>query len=77
MRFEVGFAQGSSLVHLTHTTLSLDALCGHGEPIEFHGEPDLAVICEDCDRIGRELAADPGGWMRITTTQLPTLRAAA
>jgi hypothetical protein len=77
MRLEAGFAQGSSVVHLTHTTLSLDALCGHDEPIGFHGEPDLAVICEDCDRIGRELAGDPAGWMRITTTQLPALRAAA
>ncbi len=76
VRLEAGFENDSAVVHLTRTTLVADALCGH-EPIGFHGEPDLAVICEDCDRIGRELGGDPAGWMRGPVMETQALRRAA
>ena len=47
----------------THTSLVSDALCGE-ESIGFHGEPELAVICDECDRLGRELDGDHEAWMQ-------------
>jgi hypothetical protein len=61
---EAGYTEGSAVVHLTHTSLVSHALCGE-ESIGFQGEPELAVICDDCDRIGRELGHDPEAWMQV------------
>ena len=38
MLLEPGYAEGTRVVHLTHTTLVVEALCG--EQAELHGEPD-------------------------------------
>jgi hypothetical protein len=45
--FSVGHASGSRIVHLTHTSLVADALCGE-IGIDRLGEPDLAIVCEEC-----------------------------
>jgi hypothetical protein len=52
----------------------VEALCG--EPVHLDGEPDIAVICEDCDRLGREADGDPGEWVGGAAVRLE-LRAAA
>jgi len=46
MRLQPGHAEDSRTVHLTHTILVVEALCG--EEIVFQGEPDIAVICVEC-----------------------------
>ena len=51
-----------------------EALCG--EPVQLDGEPDIAVICEDCDRLGREAGGDPAEWIAGATVRIE-LRAAA
>ena len=56
MRIETGFADGSAIVHLTHTALVADALCG--EAVAFSGLPDLAVICDECSRLAGAAAVD-------------------
>jgi hypothetical protein len=61
MLLETGFQTSSRAVHLTHTTLTGEALCGESG-IDCLGEPDLAAICEDCDRIGRELGLEHDHW---------------
>jgi len=40
------------------------------------GEPDIAVICEHCDRLGREAGGDPGEWVTEAAVRVE-LRAAA
>ena len=61
MRFYAGHTEGSRVVHLTARSFLVEALCG--EPVHLDGEPDVAVICEDCDRLGREADGDPGEWV--------------
>ena len=53
MLLEPGYAEGTRVVHLTHTTLVVEALCG--EQAELHGEPDLAVLCDECLEHARAL----------------------
>jgi hypothetical protein len=52
----------------------VEALCG--EPVQLDGEPDIAVICEDCDHLGREAGGDPGEWVTDAAVRVE-LRAAA
>ena len=73
---EIGFVEGSAIVHLTRTSLVSHALCGE-DSIAFHGEPDLAVMCEECDWLGRELHGDPETSMRVTVAGTHVLRHAA
>ena len=61
MEFYAGHTQGSRIVHLTAHSFFAEALCG--EPVHLDDEPDLAVICQDCDRLGREADGDPGVWV--------------
>ena len=61
VRFYAGHTEGSRVVHLTARSFLVEALCG--EPVHLDGEPDVAVICEDCDRLGREADGDPGEWV--------------
>ena len=53
MVLEPAHAEGTRVVHLTHTTLVVEALCG--EQAELHGEPDLAVLCDECLEHARAL----------------------
>ena len=64
----------SRIVHLTTRSFLVEALCG--EPVHLDGEPDIAVICEDCDRLGREAGGDPGEWVTGAAVRVE-LRAAA
>ena len=61
MVLEPAHAEGTRVVHLTHTTLIVEALCG--EPVELHGEPDLAVLCDECLERARALRIDVSVWM--------------
>jgi hypothetical protein len=65
MRLVPGYVDGSAIVHLTHTTLSDEALCGEAV-VDVDGEPDLAIVCEECDRIGREVGQRE--WARVSRT---------
>jgi hypothetical protein len=61
VEFYAGHTEGSRVVHLTEYSFLVEALCG--EPVHLDGEPDRAVICEECDRLGREADGDPGEWV--------------
>lgn len=71
--FHPAHVDGSRIVHLTRTTLLVEALCG--ETIVFDGHPDLAVICEECDLLAREAGGDPETWVALEAVL--QLRAAA
>ena len=62
MRIEAGFAVGS-VVHLTHTRLVGDALCG--AEVTHLGFPDLAVICEECDQLAVAAGGDRAEWLKL------------
>ena len=74
MEFYAGHTEESRIVHLTARSFLVEALCG--EPLQLDGEPDIAVICEDCDRLGREAGGDPAEWVVGATVRVE-LRAAA
>lgn len=74
MEFYAGHTEGSRIVHLTARSFFVEALCG--EPVALDGEPDIAVICEDCDRLGREAGGDPDEWVTAAAVRVE-LRAAA
>ncbi len=46
MHLQSAHVAGTRIVHLTHTTLVIESLCG--EQVESHGEPDLPVMCDEC-----------------------------
>ena len=73
--FYTGHVEASRIVHRTQASFLTQALCG--EPVGLDGEPDLAVICEDCDRLAREARADPDGWVADVADVRLELRAAA
>lgn len=60
MVLEPAHAEGTQVVHLTHTTLVVEALCG--EQTGLHGEPDLPVFCDECLELARALGVDVGLW---------------
>lgn len=71
MQLQPGHAEDSRIVHLTHTSLVVEALCG--EDIRFHGEPDVAVICVECLEFADSHGIDATAWSRETlvTVRLP------
>ncbi|HEX7069402.1 MAG TPA: hypothetical protein VF190_01295 [Rhodothermales bacterium] len=74
VEFYPGHVEGSRTVHLTGCSFFVEALCG--ESVYLDGEPDVAVICEGCDRLGREAGGDPGEWVTGAAVRVE-LRAAA
>ena len=74
MEFYTACTEGTRVVHLTSRSFLVEALCG--EPVHLDGEPDIAVICEDCDRLGREAGGDPDEWVTEAAIDVE-LRAAA
>ena len=74
VEFYAGHTEGSRIVHLTARSFLVEALCG--EFAHLDAEPDIAVICEDCDRLGREAGGDPGEWVTEAVVCVE-LRAAA
>jgi hypothetical protein len=65
---------GTRIVHVTHTTLVVEALCG--EAVDLHGEPDLPVICGDCLELARAARADISLWIAEVEIQTGLLLAA-
>jgi hypothetical protein len=74
VEFYPGHIEGSRIVHLTAHSFFVEALCG--ESVHLDGEPDIAIVCEDCDRLGREADGDPSEWIGCAAVRVP-LRAAA
>ena len=60
MLLQPGHIDGDRVVHLTHTTLMVEAVCG--EPITHHGQPHDAVACSACFEIVLELGLDATEW---------------
>ena len=75
VEYVLGHMDTSRVVHLTLASFLVDALCG--AVVELDGEPELPVICEDCDRLAREAGGDPDGWVRTHVENRLELRAAA
>jgi hypothetical protein len=75
VEFYAGHVKTSRIVHLTQASFLSEALCG--EAVGLDGEPDLAVICEDCDRLAREAGGDPDRWVADVADVRLELRAAA
>jgi hypothetical protein len=67
-----GHADGTRVVHLTARSFLFEALCG--ETVGVDGEPDVAVICEDCHALAVGAGGDPASWVVL---QVVELRAAA
>jgi hypothetical protein len=61
MLLQPAYAAGTRILHLTHTSLIVESLCG--EEVGFHGEPDLAVICDECIAIAVVAGADASSWL--------------
>lgn len=61
MLLQPGHREGGRTVHLTYTSLVEVALCG--EVVDLDGEPDLAVICEDCLQLARAAGVDVSIWV--------------
>jgi hypothetical protein len=70
-----GHLKGTRVVHLTHTTLVLEGLCG--DAVDLHGEPDLAVICLECLELARAVGADLLLCVTEIEGEAPLLRLAA
>jgi|KBSMisStaDraftv2_1062788.scaffolds.fasta_scaffold2103217_1 hypothetical protein len=65
---------GTRTLHLSHTTLVVEALCGI--EADHHGEPDLAMICDQCLEQALLLGADISLWFdQATNRQLLPLAA--
>ena len=64
MAFQPGYLGEERIVHLTITTLVAEALCG--TTVDADGEPDLPLLCEECDRLATA-AAGPSNvtWRRL------------
>ena len=59
---------GTRTLHLSHTTLVAEALCGI--EADHHGEPDLATICQECLEHAVSLGADISLWFDEATNTL-------
>jgi hypothetical protein len=56
-----GHCEEGRIVHLTHTSLFDEGLCG--EPVTLDGEPDLAVVCPECLEIALAAGVDVSAWV--------------
>ena len=48
------------MLHLSHTRLLAESLCG--TTVDLDGEPELPMICDDCLQHATALGADVGQW---------------
>lgn len=62
--FISGHVAGTSVVHLTVGSVDGLALCGETS-VDLLGEPDLAVICEQCDAAATARGGDPADWRHV------------
>jgi hypothetical protein len=74
MELYAAHVDGSRTVHLTARSFLVESLCG--ESVSLDGEPDVAVICDECDRLAREAGGDPESWVSVSVTEIE-LRVAA
>lgn len=72
MDYHAGHVEGTRIVHLTERSFLVEALCG--EAVAIDGEPDVAVICEDCHALAVGAGGDPAAWVVLRAVEL---RAAA
>lgn len=63
MLLQPGHIEGERTVHMTHTSLVAESLCG--EQVSLDGEPDLATVCADCLELARAAGADVSAWARV------------
>jgi hypothetical protein len=61
MQLAAGHHEGSPTLHLTHTTLFAEALCG--ARVSLQGEPEHALICEHCLAEADAAGADVSLWL--------------
>lgn len=74
VEFFAGHVDGSRTVHLTARSFLREGLCS--EPVVFDDEPDGALICDECDQLGREAGGDPDYWVAVASGSV-ALRVAA
>jgi len=58
-------AAGTRVLHLSHTTLIAEALCG--TMVDNDGEPDTPVVCDDCLEQSLARGLDLSLWVRIAS----------
>jgi len=68
-----GHVEGTRIVHLTARSFLVESLCG--EVVGLDGEPDVAVICEECHALAVEAGGDHESWVALV--EVVELRAAA
>jgi hypothetical protein len=73
VEFYSGHVEGMRIVHLTTRSFLVESLCG--ETVGLDGEPESAVICEDCHSLAVAAGGDPESW--LVTLEIIELRAAA
>lgn len=75
MLLQPGYLDDAHVVHLTHTSIVHEALCG--VTVVWHGAPDLSVVCDAC--LAEALAAhlDAGEWVRAGESEPLVLPIAA
>lgn len=61
MLLQPGHAENGRLVHLTHTSLFHEGLCGGA--VTTDGEPDLAIVCPECLEHARAAGLDVATWI--------------
>ncbi len=74
MLLHAGHVDGTRIVHLTHTRLCAEGLCG--ETVELDGEPDLALICDECLELAVVAGVDVTVWVALPETSPAELLAA-
>ena len=72
MDYHPGHVDDTRIVHLTERSFLVEALCG--EAVGSDGEPDVAIICEDCHALAVAAGGDPAAWVVLPVVEL---RAAA
>ena len=75
MAFQPGYLGEERIVHLTISTLVAEALCG--TTVDADGEPDLALLCEECDRLATAAAGPATVTWRRLAEPVPALRTRA
>jgi len=68
-----GHVESTRVVHLTARSFLVESLCG--EAVGLDGDPDVAVICEECHELAVAYGGDPESW--VVAVEVFELRAAA
>jgi hypothetical protein len=73
VEFYAGHVEGMRIVHLTTRSFLVESLCG--ETVGVDGEPESAVICEECHALAVAAGGDPEAWTVVVAVN--ELRVAA